>query len=49
MNGVSAAIFIDAIVVKSRDGQVANRPSYAAIGVPLDGVWAGTGGEGATF
>jgi len=22
---------------------------YAAIGVPLDGVWAGTGGEGATF
>jgi hypothetical protein len=28
-----AAIFIDAIVVKVRDGQVANRPFYAAIGL----------------
>ena len=50
-----AAIFIDAIVVKIRDGQVANRPIYAAIGVSLDGekdilgLWAGTGGEGAKF
>ena len=34
---VYAAIFIDAIVVKIRDGQVANRPIYAAIGVGLDG------------
>jgi putative transposase len=48
-----AAIFIDAIVVKVRDGQVANRPFYAAIGVSLAGdrdilgLWAGTGGEGA--
>ena len=33
-----AAIFIDAIVVKVRDGQVANRPFYAAIGVKL---WPG--------
>src|ERR1700761_1118617 len=32
-----AAIFIDAIVVKVRDGQVANRPFYAAIGVTLAG------------
>src|SRR4051794_22460338 len=32
-----AAIFIDAIVVKVRDGQVANRPFYAAIGVTLEG------------
>ena len=45
-----AAIFIDAIVVKVRDGQVANRPFYAAIGVTLAGerdilgLWAGTGG-----
>jgi transposase-like protein len=52
---VYAAIFIDAIVVKVRDGQVANRPIYAAIGVTLDGekdilgLWAGTGGEGAKF
>jgi len=37
LNGVYAAIFIDAIVVKIRDGQVANRPIYAAIGVTLDG------------
>lgn len=50
-----AAIFIDAIVVKVRDGQVANRPFYAAIGVTLAGerdilgLWAGTGGEGAQF
>jgi hypothetical protein len=34
---IYAAIFIDAIVVKVRDGQVANRPFYAAIGVALDG------------
>ena len=34
---VYAAIFIDAIVVKVRDGQVANQPFYAAIGVDLDG------------
>ena len=52
---VYAAVFIDAIVVKIRDGQVANRPIYAAIGVTLDGekdilgLWAGTGGEGAKF
>src|SRR5271163_4218815 len=50
-----AAIFIDAIVVKVRDGQVGNRPFYAAIGVTLGGerdilgLWAGTGGEGAKF
>ncbi len=46
---------LDAIVVKVRDGQVANRPFYAAIGVSLEGerdilgLWAGTGGEGAKF
>jgi putative transposase len=55
LDGVYAAIFVDAIVVKIRDGQVANRPVYAAIGVTLDGekdilgLWAGTGGEGAKF
>jgi transposase-like protein len=55
LDAVYAAIFIDAIVVKIRDGQVANRPIYAAIGVTLDGdkdilgLWAGTGGEGAKF
>jgi len=55
LDEVYAAIFIDAIVVKVRDGQVTNRPVYAAIGVTLDGekdilgLWAGTGGEGAKF
>jgi transposase-like protein len=52
---VYAAIFVDAVMVKVRDGQVANRPIYAAIGVTLAGekdilgLWAGTGGEGAKF
>ena len=52
LDQVYAAIFIDAIVVKVRDGQVANRPVYAAIGVSLEGekdilgLWAGAGGEG---
>jgi len=55
LDEVYAAVFIDAIVVKVRDGQVANRPIYAAIGVTLEGekdvlgLWAGTGGEGAKF
>jgi transposase-like protein len=55
LDEVYAAVFIDAIVVKVRDGQVANRPVYAGIGVSLDGdkdvlgLWAGTGGEGAKF
>ncbi|MAU83718.1 MAG: IS256 family transposase [Gordonia sp.] len=53
---VYAAVFIDAIMVKIRDGQVRNRPIYAAIGVDLDGhkdilgMWAGDGdGESAKF
>jgi putative transposase len=55
LDSTYAAVFIDAIVVKVRDGQVANRPFYAAIGVSLEGerdilgLWAGTGGEGAKF
>jgi putative transposase len=53
LEAIYAAVFIDAILVKVRDGQVANRPFYAAIGVSLEGerdilgLWAGTGGEGA--
>lgn len=52
LDPVYAAIFIDAIVVKVRDGQVANRPFYAAIGVTVEGgkdvlgLWAGTPGQG---
>jgi len=47
-------VFIDAIVVKVRDGQVVNRPIYVAIGVTCSGerdilgLWAGDGGEGPT-
>jgi putative transposase len=55
LDQVYAAVFIDAIVVKIRDGEVANRPVYAAIGVSLDGerdilgLWVGTDCEGAKF
>jgi putative transposase len=55
LDAVYVAVFIDAIMVKVRDGQVANRPVYAAIGVTVEGckdvlgLWAGTGGEGARF
>jgi transposase-like protein len=48
-------IFIDAIVVKVRDGQVRNKPIYVVIGVTVGGerdilgLWAGNGGEGAKF
>ena len=55
LDAVYAAVFIDALVVKVRDGQVVNRPVYAAIGVTVDGhkdvlgLWMGSGGEGAKF
>ena len=45
-------VFIDAIGVKIRDGQVTNRPIYIAIGVTcagerdILGLWAGDGGKG---
>jgi transposase-like protein len=47
-----AVVFIDAIMVKIRDGSVANRPVYVACGINLDGerevlgLWIGAGGEG---
>jgi putative transposase len=53
---VYAAVVLDAINVTVRDGQVANRPVYAAIGVDLEGhkdilgMWFGDGvGESAKF
>jgi transposase-like protein len=52
---VYPVVFIDAIHVKIRDGQVANRPIYVALAVTCDGgrdilgLWAGDGGEGAKF
>lgn len=48
-------VMIDAIHVKIRDGQVANRPVYVALAVTCDGLreilglWVGDGGEGAKF
>jgi len=55
LDRVYPVVFIDALVVKIRDGQVANRPVYAAIGVTVDGkrdilgLWIGSGGEGAKY
>ena len=55
LDPVYPVLFIDAIVVKVRDGQVTNRPVYAVIGVDVHGqrdilgLWAGDGGEGAKY
>jgi putative transposase len=55
LDPVYPVIFIDAINVKIRDGQVANRPVYTVIGVTVDGMreilglWVGDGGEGAKY
>jgi hypothetical protein len=46
---------VDAINVKIRDGQVANRPVYVVMAVTAEGtrdilgIWAGDGGEGAKY
>jgi len=37
LDRIYPVIFIDAMVVKIRDGQVANRPVYCAVGVTVDG------------
>ncbi|MGW5413560.1 IS256 family transposase [Actinomadura geliboluensis] len=56
LDPVYPVIFLDAIQVKIRDGQVANRPIYVALAVTVDGtrdilgLWAGDGGgEGAKY
>ena len=52
LDPVYAVVFIDAIQVKIREGQVANRPIYLALGVTADGtrdilgLWAGEHGDG---
>jgi putative transposase len=52
LDPVYAVVFIDAIHVKIREGQVANRPIYLALGVTVDGerdilgLWAGEHGDG---
>jgi putative transposase len=55
LDAVYPVMFIDCIHVKIREGQVANRPIYVAIGVTTDGtrdilgLWVGDGGEGAKY
>ena len=55
LDAVYPVMFVDAIHVKIREGQVANRPIYVAIGVTVDGerdilgLWVGDGGEGAKY
>lgn len=52
LDAVYPVIFIDAINVKIRDGQVANRPIYVALAVTVEGtrdilgLWAGEHGDG---
>jgi len=52
LDPVYAVVFVDAIQVKIREGQVANRPVYLALGVTADGerdilgLWAGEHGDG---
>ncbi len=53
LDRIHPVVFVDAIVMKIRDGAVANGPVYVVVGVSLDGerdvlgMWVGTGGEGA--
>jgi len=55
LDPIYPVIFVDAIVVKVRDGQVRNTPFYVVMGVTtagerdILGIWAGDGGEGARF
>jgi putative transposase len=55
LDPVYPVVFVDAIHVKYRDGQVANHPIYVALAVTVDGerdilgLWAGAGGEGAKY
>jgi putative transposase len=50
-----AVLFVDALWVKIRDGQVNNRPVYVVVGVDFDGtkhvlgLWIGKDGEGAKY
>jgi transposase-like protein len=52
LDRVYPVVFIDAINVKIRDGQVANRPIYVALAVTVEGrrdilgLWAGEHGDG---
>lgn len=53
LDAVYPVVLIDALYVKIREGGVANRPIYVAVGIncagerDVLGMWVGTGGEGA--
>ena len=55
LDRIYPVLFIDALFVKIRDGQVANRPIYTVVGVTVEGerdilgLWVGQGGEGAKY
>jgi transposase-like protein len=55
LDPIYPVVFIDAIHLKVRDGQVTNRAFYVAIGVTVEGhrdilgIWAGDGAEGAKY
>ncbi len=56
LDSIYPVIFVDALVIKVRDGQVVNKPFYVVVGVTTSGerdilgIWAGDdGGEGARF
>jgi putative transposase len=55
LDPVHPVLFVDAIVVKVRDGQLRTTPFYVVMGVTVNGereilgIWAGDGGEGARF
>jgi putative transposase len=55
LDRVYPVVFIDAIHVKVRDGQVRNKPFYVVLGVTVNGegdvlgIWTGVGGEGAKY
>jgi putative transposase len=56
LDAIYPVIFVDALVVKVREGQVRNTPFYVVMGVTVHGerdilgIWAsGEGGEGARF
>ena len=48
LDPVYPVIFIDALMVKIRDGVVANRPVYLAVGIDTDGVKGGPRDVGRT-
>ena len=56
LDAVCPVVFIDALMIKIRDGNVANRPVYLAVGIDIDGhkhilgVWIGdSDGEGSKY